>query len=338
MPATIQDVARRAGVSIATVSRVLNRSAHPVRAEVRARVEAAARELDFRPSSLARGLAGRDTRTLALIVPDIANPYYPRLSRGVEDVASAHDYAVIVCNTDHRPEKLAVYLRLLREKRVDGVLLAGGGQERPAELAELAAAGLPVEAIGRQPLEVPSVRIDNLAAGREATAHLIERGCRRIAFVGGPSGHTTAADRREGYRQALVAAGLSPAPELEIQAGLGPEDGLRAASTLLGLPRQPDGVFAFNDNLAIGLIHGLLAAGCGVPDDVAVIGFDDIPLAAYFRPGLSSVAVPAYELGVAATERLLRRLGGQPDVETLWLPARVVARESSGAGSADSAG
>src|SRR5919204_5905324 len=136
MPTTIRDVALRAGVSIATVSRVLNRSDHPVRAALRERVETAAHELDFRPSSLARGLAGRDTRSLALVVPDIANPYYPRLLRGVEDVASAHGYALMVCNTDYRTDKLAVYLRLLREKRVDGILLAGGGHEEPSDVAE----------------------------------------------------------------------------------------------------------------------------------------------------------------------------------------------------------
>lgn len=330
MPPTIRDVARRAGVSIATVSRVLNRADHPVRPEVRARVEAAARALDFHPSSLARGLAGRETRTLALVVPDIANPYYPRLSRGAEDVASAHGYAVLVCNWDHRPEKLAVYLRLLHEKRVDGVLLAGGGQERPDDLAALAGGELPIEAIGRQPLAAPSVRIDNVAAGRDATAHLLERGQRRIAFLGGPSGHTTAADRRDGYRQALEAADGLRSADLELEAGLSPEAGARAAAALLRRDPLADAVFAFNDLLAIGLIHGLLAAGRRVPEDVAVIGFDDIPLAPYLRPSLSSVAVPAYELGSTAAERLLRRLAGESDDETIWLPTRIVARESSG--------
>jgi LacI family transcriptional regulator len=331
MPTTIRDVALRAGVSIATVSRVLNRSDHPVRAALRARVEAAARELDFRPSSLARGLAGRETRTLALVVPDIANPYYPRLSRGVEDVASAAGYALIVCNTDYRVDKLALYLQLLREKRVDGVLLAGGGHENPADLAELADADLPLQAIGRHPLAAPSVRIDNVAAGRAATAHLLERGRRRIAFVGGPAAHTTVGDRRRGYRQALRAAGLRPLPRLEIETSFSPADGELAARRLLEPAHQPDAVFAVNDYLAIGVVHGLLAAGRRVPDDVAVIGFDDIPLAAYFRPSLSSVAVPAYELGTAATEQLLRQLAGETVGETLWLETRVVARESSGA-------
>ena len=327
--ATIQDVARRAGVSIATVSRVLNRADHPVSAAVRARVEQAARELDFQPSSLARGLAGRETRTLGLLVPDIANPYYPRLSRGVEDVASAHGYAVIVCNTDHAADKLQLYVRLFREKRVDGVLLAGGGQEQADVLAELVGSGLPLEAVGRQALDLPSVRIDNVAAGRAAVAHLVAGGRRLVAFVGGPSAHTTVADRRAGFRQALAAAGLERRSDLELEAGLRAEDGLQAAGTLLGRAPRPDGVFAFNDYLAIGLIHGLLEAGLCVPDDVAVIGFDDIPLAPFIHPSLSSVKVPAYELGAAATERLLRRLAGQPDEPIVWLPTQVVARASS---------
>jgi LacI family transcriptional regulator len=353
-PTTIQDVARRAGVSIATVSRVLNRSPHPVRPELRARVEAAAQELDFRPSSLARGLAGRETQTLALVVPDISNPYYPRLSRGVEDVASAHGYGLIICNTDHSPEKLAIYLRLLREKRVDGVLLAGGGHEGPEEASgqlraippvgeeaglsgssarervDLGRGRLAIHAIGRHPLRAPSVRIDNVEAGRAATHHLLDRGRRRIAFVGGPAAHTTVADRRRGYRGALRAAGLGLSPSLELDVGFSPQDGERAADILLSLPYPPDAVFAFNDNLAVGLIHALLAAGRRVPDDIAVIGFDDIPLAAYFRPSLSSVAVPAYQLGAAAAERLLRQLAGEPLGDIQWLGTRVVARESSG--------
>lgn len=330
MPSTIQDVARLAGVSIATVSRVLNRTAHPVRSEVRERVEAAARELDFRPSSLARGLAGRETRTVALVVPDIANPYYPRLSRGVEDIASARGYALIVCNTDYRADKLELYLRLLREKRVDGVLLAGGGHEAADDLAGLAGAGLPLQVIGRHPLAAPSVRIDNVEAGRAATRHLLERGRRAIAFVGGPASHTTVADRRTGYRQALAEAGVPIEAGREIAGGFGPEDGERAVERLLGGGSPFDAVFAFNDQLAVGVIHALLERGLEVPGRVAVVGFDDIPLAAYLRPSLSSVAVPAYELGSAGAERLLGQLAGQSVSETLWLPTRVVARQSSG--------
>jgi LacI family transcriptional regulator len=335
---TIHDVARRAGVSIATVSRVLNRSAHPVREAVRVRVEAAARELDFHPSSLARGLAGQSTRTLALVVPDIANPYYPRLSRGVEDVAAARGYALIVCNTDHSIDKLAMYLRLLREKRVDGILLAGGGHERPQQLAagsrralgELAEAGLPVQAIGRHPLEAPSVRIDNVAAARAATSHLLERGRKRVAFVGGTAGHTTVQDRRKGYRQALRAARQRPIASHEVLTSFSPADGEAAGGLLLQQSPPPDGVFAFNDYLAVGVIHALLQAGRRVPEDVAVIGFDDIPLASYFRPSLSSVAVPAYELGVAAAERLLCQLAGEDVSGVQWIETRIVARGSSG--------
>lgn len=326
---TIQDVAHRAGVSIATVSRVLSGSAHPVRPALRERVLAAARELDFRPSSLARGLAGRETQTLALVVPDIANPYYPRLSRGVEDVASEQGYAVLVCNTDYRPDKLAVYTRLLREKRVDGVLLAGGGHEDPAGFDDLIAAGLPLQAIGRHPLAVPSVRIDNVAGAAAAVEHLLALGRRRVAFVGGPADHTTVADRRDGYRQALRRAGLGPNEVLELEVGFTAPDGERAADQLLAQHCRPDAVFCFNDHLAAGLIHVLLMNGCQVPDDVAVVGFDDVPLAPYLHPSLSSVAVPAYELGAAATTRLIQHLAGRVIEETVWLSTRVVPREST---------
>jgi LacI family transcriptional regulator len=329
VPTTIQDVARLAGVSIATVSRVLNRSAHPVRSEVRERVEAAARELDFRPSALARGLAGRETRMLALVLPDVSNPYYPRLLRGAEDAASAEGYALIVCNTDYDPAKVALYVKLLREKHVDGVLVGGGGHDQPADLVQLVDAGVPIQAIGRHALAVASVRIDNLAAGRAATRHLLERGCSRVAFVGGSFTHTTVADRRAGYRQALREAGMDREAQFELEADFTPAGGAEAGRRLLGLSPCPDGVFAANDHLAVGLLHALQAAGRRIPQDVAVIGFDDIPLAQFLRPALSSVAVPAYELGAQAVQRLMRQMRGEQVPDTAWLETRVVAREST---------
>jgi LacI family transcriptional regulator len=264
-------------------------------------------------------------------VPDIANPYYPDLSRGAEDVASAHGYALIICNTDHRAAKLQVYLRLLKEKRVDGVLLAGGGHEDTAEVEALAGVGLPIHAIGRHPLDAPAVRIDNVEAGRLATKHLLDRGRSRIAFLGGPSAHTTVADRRRGYEQALSAAGLRSDAGLELEVRFSPADGGRAAQSLLAASTAFDGIFAFNDYLAIGAINMLIQAGRRVPEDVAVIGFDDIPLAAYFCPSLSSVAVPAYELGSVAADRLIRQLGGECVTDTVWLSTRVVPRQSTDA-------
>jgi LacI family transcriptional regulator len=266
---------------------------------------------------------------LALVLPDVSNPYYPRLLRGAEDAASAEGYALIVCNTDYSPEKVALYVKLLREKRVDGVLFGGGGHDQPTDLAQLVEAGVPIQAIGRHALAVASVRIDNLAAGRAATRHLLERGCRRVAFVGGSFGHTTVADRRAGYGQALGEAAFERNPQRELEADFTPAGGAEAACRLLQLSPYPDGIFAANDHLAVGLIHALQAAGRRVPDDVAVIGFDDIPVAQFLHPALSSVAVPAYELGAQAVQRLMRQMRGEQVPDTAWLETRVIAREST---------
>ena len=266
---------------------------------------------------------------LALVLPDISNPYYPRLLRGAEDAASAEGYALIVCNTDYSSEKVGLYLKLLREKHVDGVLLGGGGHEQPMDLAQLAESGVPVQAIGRHALAVASVRIDNLAAGRAATRHLLERGCRRIAFVGGSFSHTTVADRRAGYGQALREAGFEREARLEIEADFTPAGGAEAGRRLLQLDPLPDGIFAANDHLAIGLIHALEEGDRRIPGDAAVIGFDDIPVARFLHPALSSVAVPAYELGAQAVQRLMRQMRGEPVPDTAWLETRVIAREST---------
>jgi LacI family transcriptional regulator len=324
---TIRDVAARAGVSIATVSRVLNRSDHPVRADVRERVLRAAAELDFHPSSLARALAGRDTRTLALVVPDIANPYYPRLSRGAEDVASSHGYALLICNTDYSAAKLDEYLRILRDKRVDGVLLAGGGNEQNGAIGELAGASLPIVAVGRHALDAPSVRIDNVLAAEMATSHLISLGRQRIAFLGGPRDHTTVADRLAGYRRALEGAGLTPDQELE--GDFTPRSGQRAAALLLTRSCLPDGLFCANDSMAIGALAQLRRGGVRIPEDIAIVGFDDVPLGEYVEPGLTSVAVPAYELGATAATMLVARLSGEPVDDVVWLQTSVVVRGST---------
>ncbi|MCC7107544.1 MAG: LacI family DNA-binding transcriptional regulator [Chloroflexi bacterium] len=324
---TIRDVAVRAGVSIATVSRVLNRSDHPVRLDVRERVLRAAAELDFHPSSLARALAGRDTRTLALVVPDIANPYYPRLSRGAEDVASGHGYALLICNTDYSAAKLDEYLRILRDKRVDGVLLAGGGNEQNGAIGALAGASLPIVAVGRHALDAPAVRIDNVLAAEMATSHLLALGRRRIAVLGGPRDHTTVADRLAGYRRALGRVGLAPARELE--GDFTPRSGQQAVAQLLTGSCLPDGLFCANDSMAIGALVQFRRAGVRIPEDVAIVGFDDVPLAEYVEPGLTSVAVPAYELGATAATMLVSRLSGRAVDTVVWLRTTVVVRGST---------
>lgn len=328
---TIADVARRAGVSIATVSRVLSPGPdpHPVRAATAARVRAAARELEFVPSSLARGLAAGRSGLIGLLVPDLADPHYPHIARGVEDAAHEAELAVLICNTLGDPTRLSEYVRLLRGRRVDAIVVSGSTSAGERELRALEASGVPVVLIGRPPAAVPfaSVSVDNELAARLATWHLVEGGRKRIVHLAGPPRQTTMADRAAGYIQAMQVAGLEP----EVLASRGtPDDGYRRLCERLAAAGQPtpDAVFAATDRLAVAATAAVVDAGLRVPGDVAIVGFDDVPLAEHLRPSLSSVAQPAREMGRLAIDLARRLLAGQP-VEPVILHARLVARESS---------
>ncbi len=329
--ATIQDVARQARVSIATVSRVLNGGA-PVSQVTRGRVLQVVADLGFQPNALARALHQKRTRSVGLLVPDISNPYYPELARGVEDAACDHGYSVVICNTYARPDKLREYVRVLGEKRVDGLIL-GGGAGREADDAPPVdpEAWRAVVGIGYRGLGFPTVGIDNRRAAHEAAAHLIGLGHRRIGFIGGPLERLTVQERLLGFEQCLAEHGLERDPALVRGGDFRPSGGYAVTRECLDLPEPPTAVLAANDRMAIGAIAAVTDAGLRVPGDVAVVGFDDTPVSAYIRPGLTTVSIPAYELGATAMRQVLRLLdeGGAVDQSTL-LPARLVIRESSG--------
>ena len=329
--ATIADVARAAGVSIATVSRVLSPdpSRHPVRPATAERVRAAAEALNFVPSSLARGLATNRSGLLGLLVPDLTDPHYPQIASGVEDSARAAELAVLICNTLGSPARLTEYLRLLQARHVDAIVPCGGSTLGPDELANLAASAVPVVLIGRpaEPSRLPFVSIDNVGAARVATDYLVRGGRRRIVHLAGPASQTTMRDRAEGYRVAVAEAGL----QVEIVQTTGaPEDGLRHARALLERTtrRRPDAIFAATDRLGLAVLAAASDLGRRVPEDVAVVGFDDLPLAPFVRPSLSSVTQPAHRLGQAAIDLALRLSRGER-VEPVLLPAELVPRDSS---------
>jgi len=329
--ATIQDVASRAGVSITTVSRVLNDTGYPMRPETKRRVLEAIEALDFRPNPLARGLLGKATRTIGLIIPDISNPYYPLLSRGVEDTASEHGYTVIFCNTDRKLAKLRNYLEVLREKQADGIIFAGGGMDAEGDPLPLQEIESPVVLVGRHRLPFPSVQVDNIGAAHTATTHLIELGHRRIAFVGGPNALSSARDRLKGYRRAMEQAGIRPDESLIREGDFGSESGYRAALSLIqeGSPR-PTALFAANDQMALGAMAAAFDLGVRVPDELALVGFDDTPAGRYVRPSLTTVSLPTYEMGATAAQLLLKMLAGETITGAIGLPAHLVVRQSSG--------
>lgn len=337
----ITDVAREAGVSIATVSRVLNGSDYPVKPDTRARVLAASKKLDFRPNDLARGLLLKKTRTIGLIVPDIANPYYPALLRGIEDVASAELYSVLFCNTDRRGDKSEHCVNSLLQKRVDGIIVAGGGTDFTHASRTFAAYGAQVVLIGRHRAKLPSVQIDNVQAARGATDHLIDLGHRDIACVSGPLALTSFEDRLSGYRRSLEDHDIGWDDRLIREAKADERSGYDAALSLLeGYPR-PTAIFAGNDRMAIGALAAASDLELDVPRDVSIAGIDDIAMASYVRPALTSVALPMNEIGATAMRlmlELLNEAAGADDGKrspsarerTIRLPTRLVVRDSSG--------
>jgi LacI family transcriptional regulator len=323
------DVSRRAGVSTATASRVLNGSAHPVSATTRERVMEAARDLGYSPSALARALVTRRTRIIGVIVGDVVDPYFAEITRGVEDVAGRAGYLTIVCNADRRPAVERQYLNVLRDYNAEGAVFAGSGlvsnDEPLCESVGLARRqGMHVVALAPRSFEGGSVTVDNRAAAYDIVDHLASLGHRRIAFVAGPADLVSARQRLEGFHAALAAHSLAPGPLYE--GDFSYAAGQAAALRLLAERPLPDAVACANDETAIGVLMGLRGAGVEVPAAISVAGIGDT------RPGrfleLTTVSVPTYELGASAARRIIADRGDEMDVHEV-LPHRLVPRATS---------
>ncbi len=293
-PVTQADVARLAGVSTTVVSYVLNNGPRPVAAKTRARVLAAMEQLGYRPDAVARGLRKRRPDVLGLVVPDIGNPFYAELTRELELAARARGYALVLCNALRDPETERTHVDVLLEHRVAGVLL-GGTRLPPAAWQELSQRGVPLVFVSSPP-RPGFITIGAGGADRmhELVTHLVRvHGHRRIAFIGPPTGVSV---RRAGYLSALEAAGIQPDPRWSIDAGNDAAAGYRGLAAILDQfppsrrPERPTAVVAYNDLLAIGAIRCAVERGLRVPEDVAVAGFDGIPLGAYVSPPLTTVA------------------------------------------------
>lgn len=306
---TIRDVARQAGVSTATVSRVISGSV-AARPQTRARVLAAAETLDYRPSAVARSLKLRTTRTLGLLVTDIQNPYYPEIVRAVEDAALERNLAVLLCNGADDPGREETYLELLVDRRVDGIIIASSGlQERHG--AWLARRSVPVVLVNwaAPDLPLPAILGDNRAGGRLATEHLLSLGHRRIGHLSAPARNAAAAERLGGIGEALAGAGLDPGSLVVVEGDGQVAGGERAALELL--ERMPDitGIVCYNDLTAIGAVRALRARGRQVPADVSIVGYDDIALSAWVDPPLTTIAQRTSEMGRWAVRRLGELIG-----------------------------
>jgi LacI family transcriptional regulator len=304
---TIVDIARAAGVSVQTVSAVINDKAG-ISEATRARIRQVIKEFDYQPNQLASSLRSKRTRTIGILVPSITNPYWPEMVRGAEDVAHREGYVVFLCNTDGDQTKLDTYIRALRRQRVAGLFFTGGGEIAIAEIAALVAGGVHLalnESRSRHE-KVVTVHVDDHRAGYDATEHLLDLGHRRIGVIAPLD--TAGAGRRAGYRTALGEWGISVDPELMIPAAFDMESGQSGARRLLALATSPTAIVAGNDMIAIGVISTLKQQGKRVPEDVAVIGVDNIPMAALYDPPLTTIAQPLYEMGASAMQAILDRV------------------------------
>jgi len=328
---TIKDVARHAKVSITTVSRVLNETEHAVSPDTKERVLKSIQELGFYPNAMARGLHLNKTKTIGLIIQDISNPYYPSIVRGVEDSAQALGYTVILANAYRSRDRTTKYLNVLREKRVDGIIFTGGGFVKDAvEDKFFDRTHISTVVIGKScNAKLPSVQVNNIQASREACEYLIEKGHRKIVTITGPEDSTTAIDRLEGYYQALRKYGIEPDQDWIIQGNFEFESGYKAVESFPEIGKDKiTALFAHNDMMAIGAMKGLQEKGLKVPGDVAVMGFDNIPLTSFVTPGLSTVTVPVYELGRTAMKILSDMQIGNEISRITTLPTKLTRRQS----------
>ncbi len=335
---TSYDVAKAAGVSQTTVSFVLNQVAEAnISDETRQRVMAAAEELGYVPDAAAQALARGRTQIIGVVVTTLEDPFIGALVQTIESAAHDQGYVVILASSNDEPEREVAAARMLQSRRVDGVIVASS---RASALykGHLKKPRVPIVVINRltEPSDqlVFSVGVDNRHGGYSATAHLIQQGHRRIAYVSSPLDRNDNKERMAGYRQALAEAGLFFSPSLVVQGTGDTDGGQRALPALLSLDEPPSAVFCYNDLTAIGLIDGARRAGLAIPQDLAIVGFDDIAFAQFCHPPLTTIAQPIEEMGRKAIELVLALLSeGVPVAATgrnVTIQGQLVVRGSSG--------
>ena len=331
------DVARLAGVSRATVSYVLNGLTEgrvPISDETRLRVLDAIQELGYEPDARAQALRSGNTKTIALIIPDLRNPHFCELATGIEEGARASGYHILLSSTTLNDEYAVEIFKDLSRRRFDGLILGSSfilkSEEAQATLEQVRRRGLPIVELSEN-YGVDSIGTDYSKAAREVMSYLLSLGHRRIGLIYGIGGHELAEDRRQPYRAGLEIAGIPIDENLIVECGPTIEDGYQAAKKLLALPSRPTAIIAINDLLSIGAVRAAADAGLRVPNDLSLVGYDDIPMAKYLVPRLTTVTKDAYASGKKAFEILMRRMQNSDlPRQKIHTPARLVIRESTG--------
>ncbi|MBA4494433.1 LacI family DNA-binding transcriptional regulator [Paenactinomyces guangxiensis] len=307
---TIRDVAKMAGVSVATVSRVINQSGY-VNTKTRAKVLHAMKHLNYKPSTVARGLAGKKMHFIALILPDISNPFFSELARAVEDVAQQHDFTVFLCNSDNDDNKEANYIEVLKKKNVDGLIISSNTFNEK-DIESFRDDKIPVVILDRSIINegYSIVRSKNREGARLAVHHLLEHGCRKIAHISGPQKTDTGRERLYGYEDVVKLFSWYD-PTLIEEGQFQIEGSDIALQNLLRRHPDIDGIFAGNDLMALGVLKELRKQGLRVPTDIAVCGFDGIMLTKLTQPTITTVAQPIYQMGAKAAKMLVQKIRGE---------------------------
>ncbi len=332
MDVTIKDIAEKAKVSYASVSRALN-GKKGVSEETKTRILAIAEKMEYHPNELARGLVKKQTSTLGLLIPDITNPFYPALARGVEEQATRRGYSVFLCNTNYDVKNELKYIRVLSEKRVDGLIVAPGSSE--IELLEhQSGRGLPFIYVSNAPkiTEHGFVVVDNVRGGFVATKYLIESGYESIGFIGGDEETIVGKERLEGFKDAFLSYGMEANQDHIKLCGYRQQSGYDLICEMIQNQNYPRAIFAVNDFIALGLLHGARKMGLAVPENIAIVGFDDIPFASMEEIQLTTIHQPQYEMGSMAVDLLLDLIEEDPQkarMKKITLEPELIIRETA---------
>ncbi|EOD01782.1 LacI family DNA-binding transcriptional regulator [Caldisalinibacter kiritimatiensis] len=332
MKVTIKDIAKHAGVSMTTVSKIINNKDQDISQATRDKVLKIMKEYNYVPNTIARSLVTKKTKTIGLVIPDIRNPFFPELARGAEDKANEEGYNIIFCNTDDDVSKEEKYISMLAEKMVDGIIFTASSK-RTSGFDILSKKSIPIILVDRD-IDFVGVKgkiiVDNFQGAYEGVIHLLECGYKKIAFISGPLSSNTSICRLDGYKKALKSYEIDFKEECILEGDYKSEWGYKAVNTLLSKGIEFDGIFCGNDLIAIGAIKALKENNIVVPKEVGVVGFDDIYIANLVEPQLTSVKQPNYEMGYKAVEMLIDIIDNKKDkVEDLVLSTELIKRNST---------